>query len=89
MLTLCQVQRLERDPSILLLWAGATASTFGNAVSEIAIPTSAMTVAFDSLSYSSLAAGDLGIMLKQVILKYFSNAQVRTIHRGRPGRPAF
>jgi MFS family permease len=42
LLTLCQVQRLERDPSFLLLWAGATVSTLGGAVSEIAIPTAAI-----------------------------------------------
>lgn len=42
MLTLCQVRRLERDPSFLLLWAGATVSTLGGAVSEIAIPTAAI-----------------------------------------------
>ncbi|HVD00131.1 MAG TPA: MFS transporter [Candidatus Dormibacteraeota bacterium] len=36
------MQRLERDRSFLLLWAGQTTSTLGSAVSDLAIPTAAI-----------------------------------------------
>src|SRR5438270_11968638 len=36
------MQRLERDSSFLLLWAGQTISTLGTTVSELAIPTAAI-----------------------------------------------
>ena len=35
-------QRLERNPSFLLLWTGQTISTLGGAVSDLAIPTAAI-----------------------------------------------
>jgi MFS family permease len=36
------VERLERDRSFLLLWAGQTISTLGSTVSDLAIPTAAI-----------------------------------------------
>src|SRR5437588_5716265 len=40
--TLATVERLERDRSFLLLWAGQTISTLGSTVSDLAIPTAAI-----------------------------------------------